>query len=343
MKMMFGKWLGLALMATTAIALTGCAPKTEEIAVVNGETIQADDFNRYLQVKPEVLVVSANGEVVSARVADTLAFQALQDLVRQRIILQFAKDRGVMPSEKEITDEVTFQKSRDNSFVQNLIDRGLTIAQIKESLKVDLAREKLLTNGQKPVTPAEIDTYIKGNPAMFTEPATVDAYWIFVQAEAKKREVDRALLAGGSFENVAARFSDSPQPDNLGDRFPQRVLDRIQEPLRSLLAKAPLGNDTEWVRLTDGWAKFYVEKRTPAKAIEVNATERKWLERQLAVQRGLQASDLDEKLVERLQAAKITIKAKSLMDPWKNAMDRLEVQQNSNKKTGAASPSDEAK
>jgi parvulin-like peptidyl-prolyl isomerase len=314
-------WIGVVSVA--ALALTGCKSGGENLAVVNNEPITMQEFYDYLEVKPEVQVVLENGQIATVRVADTLAFQALQDLVRQRTILQLSKDMKLEPSATEVNQEVVFQRERDPQFIKNLLDRGLTKDQIEASLKVDLAREKLLTKDIK-VTDEDVTKFIKDNPIQFTEPKQIEALWIFVKEEVKQRDVDRALNAGGSFATVATKYSDAPNAQENGGTFPQTIVDRLPAELQRLFDATAEGKETGWQRLTDGWAKFYVVKKTAAKKVDVNATERKWLKRQIAVQRGLQGSDLDKRLLDKLKDADITITFRELQGPWKAAMERLE-------------------
>lgn len=339
---LFGKtWVGIAALAM--LAVVGCSKGPDNIAVVNGEAITQEEFNSYLKVKPEVQIVLQNGQITSARVAETLGFQALQDLIRQRVIVQLSKDMKVEPTDKEVNDEVEFQRKRDANFVTNLLEQGLTLDQVRRSLKVDLAREKLLTRSVT-VTPEEVETYIKKNPNLFLQPALVDSRWIFVKDEKGQRDVDRALQAGGSFETVATKYSQAPQAQQNGGVFPQRVTSMIgSKEIKDILDSTPAGKESAWVKLQDGFAKFFVENRTAEKRLEVKDTDRIWLRRQLAVQQGLQANDLDKRLLDKLKASKININLRELKKPWETAIERLkEASEDANKvksPTDGATPS----
>lgn len=313
------------LIAAVAVAsLTGCGGRSSNvIAVVNGQSITQDQFYNYLEAKPEVQIITQDGQTATARVQGTLAFQALQDLVRQQIIVQLAKDNGVSPTPQEIDAEVEFQRKREPEFVTQLKDRGLTLDQIKESLEVDLSREKLLTKDIK-VEDSEVETYIKNNREMFTVPATFDAKWIFVQAEAKRREVDRELNSGSSFSTVARRLSDDPNAKDTLGQFPNRVVAGLPAQIQEVVNKTQEGKETDWIQLSDGWAKFYIEKKAAEKYNEPNDTEKTWLKRQLAVRKGLQSKDLDRRLLDKLKASKINIVYRELQNPWETAFKEIE-------------------
>lgn len=294
-----------------------------------------EQFYNYLEAKPEVQVVLANGQTTTARVSSTLGFQALQDMIRQRIIVQLAKDNKLAPTPKELDAEVEFQRKRNPGFVTDLKERGLTLEQIRESLEVDLSREKLLTHDVK-VTMAEVETFIKNNRAQFTTPELLDAKWIFVTNDAKKREVDRELLAGQNFATVARRLSDDPQAKETLGTFPQRVVNALPGPIQEVVKRTTEGNDTGWVQLTDGWAKFYIEKKTPEKYNEPTETDKEWLQRQLAVQKGIQSKDLDRRLLDKLKASKIDITYRELKAPWETAYKEIEKLESGNTGTSTS-------
>ncbi|MBL8060711.1 MAG: SurA N-terminal domain-containing protein [Chthonomonas sp.] len=329
-----------AMAALASVLITGCNKPAESVAIVNGEAITMDDFVQHLKVKPEVLVVDNNGNVGGARVAETLAFQAMQDLINQRMILQLAKDMKVEPTAKDIENEVTFQKKRDSQYVTRLLDRGLSLQAIKASIKVDLARENLLTHSIK-VTDQEVSDWIKNNPEAFVVPMTVDSLWIFVKDDRGRRDVDRALQAGGNFETVASRYSEAPQAKTNGGQFPQRVPELVPaKEIQDILKTVPAGKESAWVQLQDGWAKFFIQSRTPSSKKEVTDTDRVLIKRRMAAERGRIANDLEKRLRDKLQNAKITISMRELKKPWEAAVEALKNQTEDQNRV--KSPTDES-
>lgn len=305
-----------------AIVLSGCGSKSETLATVNGDQITMDQFYAYLEAKPEVQVVLENGQVATARVSETLAFQALQELIRQRIILQLAKDDNLAPTPKDVENEVQFQRGRDSNFVLNLRERGLTTDQMKESLAVDIAKERLLSKGIE-LSDADVDAFIKANPQRFVRPASVEAKWIFVKTDSDKRVVDRELQSGSSFSSVARRYSKDPNAkQNLG-YFPRTDVDNLPADIQKPLKETAIGRESDWIKLSDGWAKFSVDKRTAPEKINMNKYEKEWLKRQLIMQKGLQNNDLDRKLLDKLKTSDINIAYTELSKPWENAFKRL--------------------
>jgi parvulin-like peptidyl-prolyl isomerase len=316
----------LLLPATVlAAGLAGCGnPGGGELAIVNGETITLEQFHRHLESKPVVSVTLANGQTVNARVNDTLAFQGLSDLLRQRLILQMARDYGVAPTDEEVTAELKFRQRRDPRFVENLRNLGVNLGQIRESLEVDLARERLITRGVE-VTDGEVERFIEENPRQFEEPETINALWIFLQDPALRRTVDEELNQGRGFAAVAARYSQFRDPNLRPGAFPQTIVENIPEPLRTRLRNTGENQSTDWIQLDDGWAKFYVEQKRPRTKVTIDDTMRQTVKRQLAMARGARANDIERALTERLKASaeRIEIRFRELENPWERAIEQL--------------------
>ncbi|MBL8039893.1 MAG: SurA N-terminal domain-containing protein, partial [Chthonomonas sp.] len=199
----------IPLLAAVAVGLAGCSRGGEKLATINGETITLEQFHKYLETKGSVRVRTANGQVGAAEVAESLGFQALQDMIQQKLVLQMAKDEGVYPTDKDLEAEVEFQKKRNPNFLKVLTSQGLSIDDIRARLRVDLAREKLITRGLN-VKTEEAEKYIADNPKEFVDPATADSLVIFVSKEAKRKEVDAELARGMEFKIVATRYSEIP-------------------------------------------------------------------------------------------------------------------------------------
>jgi len=312
--------LGLSL---AALSMTGCGG-AKKIATVNGVAITEEEYLDYIQFKPKVNVVLANGNVAEANVAETLGYQAMQDLVRNKLILQLAADDRVSPTEKDVNDEIEFQKKRNPGFLANLTSLGLTLKQIKQQIEVDLARERILSKGVE-VSNLEIDNYIQKNKAQFIRPATSEMLWIFVKSANKKKLVDQDLLAGQAFGTVASRYSEF-DGGKEGGKFPTTVIDQMNPIVKDKVANVLRDNQTsDWLQLQDGFAKFYVEKYTKPSSVKIDDSMRSQIKRQIAVQQGMGAIDLDSRLLERMKKSKIDVSKAGLKERWKQAMDKLEA------------------
>ncbi|MFZ4507399.1 MAG: SurA N-terminal domain-containing protein [Fimbriimonas sp.] len=323
------------LLIAGVLLSAGCGGKSEgNIAIVNGEAITSEEFNNYLQRKPIVQVLGPRGPS-EAQVAAPLGFQALRDMVNRRILTQLAKDDNVYPTSADIEAELSFQTKRRPNFVRDLTDAGMTLTMIKQDLTLDLCRERILSKGVT-LTDADVDKYIKENPKAFMDPELADLYWIVLTDKNKIAEVDRQLGAGQPFALVATRFSAQPDARASQGRYPERRVDSMPDRLQKLIRATPEGRQTAWLQDGQNQVKFYVEKKTPGRKIEIDDTIRTLVKRQLAVQRGTQANDLPKRMRDKLKAANITIELVQLRDPWKKAFDSLKEEDAARTATGTA-------
>ncbi len=303
--------------------------------MVNGESISAEDFNKYLATKETVTVIIPNSGPADLQVAGSLAFQALKDLVARKVLMQLAKDEGVAPEEKDVLAELDTRKKLNPNYVKQMTAGGMSIQRLKEDIAVGLARERLLTKGIT-VSMDEVNKYIANNKELFMDPARADMQWVFVKAAAAKAAVDKELATGQPFGSVAQRLSEYPKAREDQGRFPQNEVRRMPPELQTLVNKTAELKVTEWLKLQDGFAKFYISKKTAAKAIQMDDVRKGLVQRQLAQERGSQAVDLNKRISDKLRQSEIKIDDPSLKDPWDKAMEELKKASGNDVPKGAA-------
>ncbi|MBI5707484.1 MAG: SurA N-terminal domain-containing protein [Armatimonadetes bacterium] len=314
------KWQWIALASVALIA--GCGGKGAAggtLANVNGDAISMDDFLNYLKTKDTVRVMTNQG-VQQARVAESLGYQALQELVLRKVVVQLSKKEGVYPDDAKVAAEIEFRKKLDPQFVTKATSTGLTLDRIKEQLRVELASEGLLTKGVT-VSDAELDQLIQTNKLDVT-PAMADLVWVFVLTDTKKKQVDTELLSGQSFTSVARRLSDARDKEETGARFGERVIARMPKPVQDAIAKVAEGGTTAWIAGDGGWAKFYVEKKSADKKEALSPEKRTYFKRELAKSKGAKAKDLDARLADFLLSSDVKVEPKDLQSVWEKAIER---------------------
>lgn len=313
--------LGWAFAGAAAVGLiSGCGKSGgATIATVNGDKITEEDFMNYLKTKDRIRVVTQSG-VAEARVADTLAYQALEDLVLRRVVLQLAKDEGVEPTDAEVLAEIEFRKKLNPSFVTQLTSNGMTLDRIKEQLKIDLATERLLTKGIT-VGESEVDKFIKDNK-LDVSPATADLVWVFVTSEAKKTEVENQLRSGQNFSTVARSLSEARDVADTNARYGIRVVSQMPQQLQDVVSKTNESSTTDWISGDGGWAKFFVEKKTAEKKEAVTPEKKEYWKRELAKNQGSKAKDLGKRLADYLFGSTVNVEPKDLKGQWEKAFER---------------------
>lgn len=313
------------------VSLAGCrggGGSSEILATVQGDPVNIDQFNNYLGVKQTVRVI-VQGQVVELPVADTLAFQAMQDLVSRNVLMQMARDEGVLPTDADVEKEITFQKDLNPNFLPNYQRRGMTIGQIRDEVKFSLVQERLITKGIT-VTDEDVETWLKRNPKAFTQKASVELLWILANTENQKKAADDALKTGEKFEEVAVKLSKAPSAPLLGGKYlPERgplPIEMLTANLKAAVEAGSEGSDTDWIKFSEGWAKFHISKKNPETTAEITSAKKENVKRNLALQRGNKANDLRKRLVDRIRTSEIVVRRDSLKEAWKNFATLLQKQ-----------------
>ncbi|AIE86232.1 peptidylprolyl isomerase [Fimbriimonas ginsengisoli] len=313
--------------ALLASGIIGCAKKeaassSAAVATVNGEPISDQDYHDYLERMNMVFVNGGQGPQRVPTVG-SVGFQGLRDIVERRIILQMAKEDGVLPTDADVTKELDERTKQQPDYATRMISQGgYTMKMLRNDILFELARENLVTKGVV-VTMPEVETYIKENPKQFSEPARANLLVIALQDDAKKKQADQDLAAGQNFQTVAIRYSVDPRIKETGGAYPENVVDRMPKPLQDLVAKTAPGKATAWIHEGATWIKFFVQSKAPAKPIVMTEEKKKQVQRELKKSRGSLANDLPRRLGEKMKAAKIEVVPDHLNKPWTAMMDEL--------------------
>ena len=301
----------LALLAALAsLVIAGGCQQQSSVATVNGEKISFGELHEHLMTKPKVQVM-VNNTRADLPVADTLAFQAVRDLISQKVLLQMAREEKVAPTDKDIDAEIAFRSSLDSTFVTALKQRGLTMDAIRRLVTVDLCQYRLQA-GSTEATTEEADKYIRDNPDKFVTPVTLDLAWILAKSAAQKSKAQAALDSGMDFKSVAREFSDAEGARYNDGTYPYRVIKEIPPLVRDAVQSLKPGDKTDWIQGEPGFAKLQCVSRVEAKPVEINAARKEYVRRQISLTNGGKKRDLGKDLAERVRAASTTVTDPSL-------------------------------
>lgn len=330
--------IGISILALATVGCNkGGSSASEELAIVNGVSIPMTDYFKTMErkgrltavVDPQSLRADPNSgqlgtQLTVVQPSPSMAFQALQECIANEIIRQVAKDESVYPKPEEVEAEIKLEEERDPNFVKNQSQQGLSIEQIKNELTLRLARLNLQAKGIT-VTDADVDTYIKENPAQFTQPAMADLQYIEVPDQKTKDLAEKELKEGQMFAAVAQHYSTQANGKDMQYRFQERVISRMAPALQKLVGETKEFTSTKWV-YDDGskkWVKFYVQRKTKAEPVKVNNYLRQMVKRELQRMKGTRGQDPNKRISDKLKASKIEIKVKYLEEPWKKAYAEL--------------------
>jgi hypothetical protein len=329
--------LFLALGALIFASVAGCqgGGGGGDVAKVDTETITAEEFASYLKTKPTVRV-NVDGQVAELPVANSLAFQAMQDLVGKKIVISLAKEAKVAPTDAEVETEIKFRNELTPGYLQQLKDQGLSTAQIRREVYYSLAQERLITKGVAKIPMAEVEDYIKKNPERFIEPASVVMDLIYVPDQKARDTAEADFKKGASFETVKQRYDKAPA--DFRRAFDASVqtntgmpLERLSAEFKAAVAKTSPGSVSAWIPANPGFAKLKVVKKNAKKDIKITEERKQWLQRQMMIERGGKGSDLQQKIAKKMRESNIQVTEESVKDQWPKFMEQL-------KKQGAATP-----
>lgn len=314
-------WASIAL----ALVISGCGKGITggTAATVGDATISKTEYYSYLEQKGTMLV-NYQGQVFNAPLDGTPAFQAIKDLVINQIILKIAKDEGVSPTENDAQAELTFQEVDTPNLMQEAISRGYSPDMLLDEVKVNLAKYRILTKGVT-VTDTEVDQFIKDHPDQFMKPPVIDSSMIIVDSTQKKNEVDSSLSKGESFHAVAANFSIQPDGNHLQFKFPIQDPSKMPAPVANLLNATSVGHSTAWVHAQEGWVKFFINTKTPATPMVIDAHLKEKVRRALMQEKGMSAADFNNRVKNELIKDKDNIKIdqKAAEAEWKQFISQL--------------------
>jgi len=104
----------------------------------------------------------------------------------------------------------------------------------------------------------------------------------------------------------------------------------VQKPVRGLKD----GETTDWIALVDGYAKFYLAKRIPERAIVLDEAKKEYLRRLLAQKKGAKARDINRQVLSKLRDSKVDVRRTAFQEPWKDSYKKFMIENKLESLTG---------
>lgn len=227
-----------ALFLLTAACSGGrpAAPGPDVWAVVDGRPIDRATVDKAYNM------VVAPGAVASVEEMLTIKLNVLDELITQDILVDRAVELGVQATDVEIENALAEQKRSmsDEEFVRQLEARGVTVEDLRESLRRDISAQKLIQRevlDRIAVTDDDIAGFYNANREQFNlpEPAYRLAQILITpqrdpnlqnrlgddaatpdEAKRKADMITQRLQAGGDFAQLAMDYSEDPQTVAVG-------------------------------------------------------------------------------------------------------------------------------
>lgn len=231
--------LGLLILMATLV-LWGCGQSV--MATVNGDQITAQELDQRVEiVKNEMMQQGFQFEgEQGAQIEQMLRRDLLNQMIDEKLVLQEAKKRNLLPSDKEVADEIKKIKEQlgdEGNFKKFLAANGVNEPKLNDLVKEQLALMKLqeqITADLAEPEEAEIKNYYNQHKDQFGSPEqrqvrhiligtgnySGDANRTDVEAKVLALQVVDKLKAGGDFGELAKQYSDDPGSKDNGGQYP---------------------------------------------------------------------------------------------------------------------------
>jgi parvulin-like peptidyl-prolyl isomerase len=284
------------------------------VLVINGEEIKGAEYYRRMEYLTGV------GRWMGTSFAEfPPGFLTIEQLITERLVLQLARERNVMPTDTEVQSELNFGLEADPKMLENWTASGRSRDELLYQIRLQLAQFKLATQGIT-ITDQEVDQFYKENQAMFTTPRRYKLRVIAVTDDAKQQRVDADLRSGKKFDEVARAHSDDLSA-SAGGEFGTVALSDLNETARRAIQNAKIGQPTDWVISSDTRVKFLVEQILPEEVQKMDNRLRREVRRMMMMDRGRVKNNVPQAMNEMRSKANIDIKHKEFAEAYQKFID----------------------
>lgn len=207
-----------ALLALTvfAVGLSGCGCFRKGHIKVNGEKIMKEQYYGALErmTGPRFARMGGTGAVPIGQVV-------VRKMIQDALILQYAKEQGVAPTDEQINRQIQVSKRMAGvDFDNNLREQGTNAVDYPNDLKVAQAQVNLVGKGMtvpESEVKAAYEQIIAAKPSMYRRPAQVR---FSVIVSTSKDRIDKAyqlLKSETDFATVALKLSEDSTRQSGGD------------------------------------------------------------------------------------------------------------------------------
>ena len=270
--------LAIFLIASVTMAMAQGVDKTKNasaktvavdriVAVVNDDVITG----RELQARQDIVESQLKRQGTALPALEVLQLQVLDRMVTDRVQLQQARESGVRIDDQQL-DQALQRIAAGNrmslsGFREAIEKDGITWARFRDDIREEMTISRLREREVEQrimISDAEIDAFLeqeeKGGAAneevelahiLIRVPESANAEML-QQRRARAEEARQKLLAGDSFAQVAAAYSDAP--DGLqGGKIGARKLDRLPTLYAEAVSKIAVGGISELLRSPNGF------------------------------------------------------------------------------------------
>ena len=250
------------------------------IARVNGEAVTRKEMEDYVHN-----LEGRAGGPVPAEQRDRIYRGIIDQLVGYKLLVQEAKARKINVPDAEVNakiDEVKKQFPSEDLFMQTLIERKLTIDQMKADAKRDIAIGRLIDAeiaSRIALKPTQVEDFYKNNQAQFTQAERVRASHILIkfpegadaaakaQAKTKAQTILKQVKAGKDFAALAKQHSEDPGSATNGGDLGFFEQGRMVGPFNDVAFSLKPGATSDLVETEFGYHIIRVAEKQPGRTV----------------------------------------------------------------------------
>lgn len=229
MKNLKSKITAAILACTMMIGLTACGKPEGVAAEVNGEQISMEDYQKeYAAVRNSFVIDQGAGDPAilkealpnmgNVTIEEYLREMTLENLIKERIVIQDAEKYGVKVSDEEVDNmynNTMESAGGEQLFIAELKKQGLTPEFFKNFLKKKIMIQKYYEEKMKDITPNDEDIkkyYEEHKDDYFM----AEASHILVDTEKEAKDAKKKLDEGADFAKLAKEISKDPTAKENG-------------------------------------------------------------------------------------------------------------------------------
>ncbi|HEY3782442.1 MAG TPA: peptidylprolyl isomerase [Fimbriimonadaceae bacterium] len=301
-------------LALAAVATFAQVDPAKTVLTINGENVNGAEYYRRMEFLPDVGRVLEGGHVA----VYPPGFLTIVQLINEHLVLQLAKQKGLIPTDQEIDNTLSETEAADPNFKSSWINSGRTEPELRDQVRFQLIQFKLTTEGITVSDQEVADFYHSSSiPGLTTVPRSVKMSLIAVRDDTGMKKVDSDLAAGKSFSAVAHDESADATSANGGE-LGTVAIDNLPKEVANAVDHTHQGEVTGWVSVPVGTSsdgttplmvhvKYSIESKEAEKHFDFNDALKSRLRRYLMLNKGKIKNDVEVELSALRKTSKIAI------------------------------------
>jgi parvulin-like peptidyl-prolyl isomerase len=281
------RWF-LALLVFSATLGLGQQVVEEIVAVVNDDIITMSQVRHEYDIRLQSIQAANLTGADFDKSVGQLRAQIVDMMVTDLLLLQVAREKNINVAEQVRTTIENIKKENniatDEDLKRALLNQGLEwdswVKQVEETI---LRQTAVMSEISRSIAldEAEVVDYYKKHPDEFTEPEEYTLRAIFLASpgdgeaalEARKKEIDDKIKAGGDFAELAGELSDPPLKESKGDLGAIKKGD-LDKALLSAVETMKKGEISSWVQGRSGWYLLKLEDKKDSRRMTFEESRR---------------------------------------------------------------------